>query len=163
MTVAIHGERSGQRVAYVGGADFAYGERIGAALKEAGFGHERMPVLMGWAYLATDSARAERELREAVVASPENWEAHFGLGVCLRARDASAALAEFERALDLARDNVHCLVNMSACALDLKDAVLAERYARRAVEPRDARVHSVNSVSRALCAGRLHAGIPNVL
>jgi tetratricopeptide (TPR) repeat protein len=109
--------------------------RILEALKEAGFGHEGMPALMGWTYLATaDPARAERHLREAVVASPENWEAHFGLGVCLRARDAGAALAEFERALDLAKDNVHCLVNMSACALDLKDAVLAERYARRAVK-----------------------------
>jgi Flp pilus assembly protein TadD len=108
--------------------------QIFSGLFRAGFEQKGLFAMLGWTSLAAaDCAAAESWMRKAVAASPDDWESHYGLGVTLRMRDAQVAAREFSRALAANPDNLQCLVSLSACALDRKDAALAEDYARRAL------------------------------
>lgn len=103
------------------------------ALIEQGNVPSKALVRLGWAHLGLHELEAARScVRRAVELAPDDWEAHYALGEVLRVTDVKAAQESFARALQLSPENVHCLVNLSAGAIALKDYLGAERYARRA-------------------------------
>lgn len=125
--------------------------RMFMALHQGGFQQEGLLTMLGWTSLASaDYAAAEAYMRQAVDASPGDWESHYGLGVVLRMRDAHAATAAFASALTARPDSIPCLVSLSACALDRRDASLAEHYARRALQVSDASSSAWTNLGMAL-------------
>lgn len=91
---------------------------------------------LGWACFwlgrAEDAAEA---MRKAAVAQPDEWETHFGLATALYAQKRTdESRAEFERALSLNAESLHCISNLVECEVDLGRLDVAEAYARRAIE-----------------------------
>jgi hypothetical protein len=77
-------------------------------------------------------------MRLAVEEGPNDWEAHFGLGICLHTQGKDVeAVERFQRALELNADDRHCLANLLSCQLELGNIDAAEKLARRAVEIHD--------------------------
>jgi tetratricopeptide (TPR) repeat protein len=90
---------------------------------------------LGWASMWTVGADAAEDwMRRATSAAPDDWLGHFGLGVALRLRSRTdEAIASFERALALAPEKLHCLINLAECKTAQRRLDQAEHYARRAI------------------------------
>jgi len=73
-------------------------------------------------------------MRKAVVADADIWSAQFGLAAVLHAnRHMAEAISVYERALELDNENLHCLLNLAVCHLELSQFAAAEALARRAI------------------------------
>ena len=108
--------------------------RCFARLARSGWDRPALFVRLGWTHLASGDLReAEACMRRAVSAAPEDWEARYGLGEVLRNRGVRGAREAFAAALAASPDNLHCLINLSACEAASGDFIVAEEFARRAL------------------------------
>jgi serine/threonine-protein kinase len=76
-------------------------------------------------YRTTDPARAEELLRAAVAAAPDDWRAHFSLGLFYyRSANYTSALSAWEQARKLSPDNMVVLANLGGVyhSVDRTDA-----------------------------------------
>ena len=119
---------------------FAWGrhwEARSALLKaeQLGLKDKTLYERLGWASMWTVGARgAEDWMRLATAAAPDDWLGHFGLGVALRVQGRTdEGITSFERALALAPQKLHCLVNLAECKTAQRRFDEAEDYARRAI------------------------------
>ena len=103
------------------------------------------PVLdtrLGWTcHLVGTSSDAEACMRRVVLAEPDSAESHVGLAVVLAAgKRFDEAIASYERALELAPDHKHALINLGICHLSQGNLDKAEVWLRRATtgHPRSA-------------------------
>ena len=80
------------------------------------------------------SDEAERHARKAVALDPSAVAAHFGLGTILqRLKRYPAALASYERALELAPDYADAAEGIARCKLEQHEYPEAEDWMRRAM------------------------------
>jgi len=102
----------------------------------AGLSGSTLDGRIGWTCLQLGLAdEAETRMRRVASNEPDAAEAHFSLGVVLAARKQHAeAIACYERALELAPDHKHCLVNLGISLLQTGDLPGAETVFRRASE-----------------------------
>jgi FkbM family methyltransferase len=90
---------------------------------------------LAWAcHLLQLSDEAERHARKAVALDPSAVAAHFGLGSILqRQKRYPAAIASYERALELAPDYADAAAGVAHCKLEQHEYVGAEDWMRRAI------------------------------
>jgi adenylate cyclase len=94
---------------------------------------------------AADIQRAEELLRQALVQTPENAQAHFAKGQLLRAQNRfNEAIAEYETALAFNRNLVNAYAQIGRCkfftAGSAGEAILLNEQAIR-LSPRDPAIH----------------------
>ena len=89
----------------------------------------------GWTCMwSSSAAAAEPWMRKATEVNDREWTGHFGLATSLRGQGRlDDAVAAFERALEVAPGNLHCLAQLADCMLAQKQPAAAERYARRSI------------------------------
>jgi tetratricopeptide (TPR) repeat protein/precorrin-6B methylase 2 len=97
--------------------------------------HVNLLAQSAWAaHSCGEIAEAERLMRRLVELRPAESEAHYGLGVALRAQKRyDEALPAFERAAELDESAVHAHVNIGVTLMDLGRFADAEAPLRKAI------------------------------
>ncbi len=107
---------------------------------------------MAWScHLLQLSAEAERYARKAVALDPSVVAAHFGLGTILqRLKQYPAAVASYQRSLELAPDYADAAAGIAHCKLEQHEYVDAEAWMRRAIALGPEKAHCWNNLGVAL-------------
>jgi tetratricopeptide (TPR) repeat protein/precorrin-6B methylase 2 len=131
-----------------------YHEAFETALRSDSLGPPRsnLCLLLGWSSFHLGKLEdADAWMRKARDVSPDAWETHFNLAVVLQAKKLSSeAVASYEKALALHPGDFDCLIGLGNCCLDLRDAVTAETYFRRAIAVQSKRPEAWNHLGVAL-------------
>jgi tetratricopeptide (TPR) repeat protein len=100
-----------------------------------GAGEFQLFLCAGWTCIwSVSSAAGEPWMRKAANADDREWTGHFGLATSLRGQGKiEEAIAAFERSLEVAPGNLHCMAQLSDCMLSLNRTDAAEEYARQAI------------------------------
>lgn len=107
-----------------------------ASSYQAAFPEDPFPVMaIASAYSAAGKpAEAAKLFRKAIELNPDDADAHFNLGVCLKAMgDSSGALSSFLRALSVNQHHVHALNAAAQIYMAGGDLNRAEQLLRQAV------------------------------
>jgi tetratricopeptide (TPR) repeat protein len=90
---------------------------------------------LGWACLSLGNcAEGETWMRKAVLAEPDGWEAHFGLGAALQAAGRlDEAVASLEAGLERNPNHFETAVLLGGCKLNQENPGAAEAFFRRAI------------------------------
>jgi tetratricopeptide (TPR) repeat protein len=101
----------------------------------SGLSRTALYLNLAWScHLLYLSEEAERHARRAVELDPSAVAAHFGLGTILqRLKRYPAAMASYERALELAPDYADAAVGVAHCQLEQHAYGEAESWMRRAI------------------------------
>lgn len=112
-------------------------EALAAFCRGIACGGNQLELLIdaGWcSYMLGDFTQAERLQSRAVAAAPDSSEAHFALGVVLRAKkDFTAAVECFDKVRVLSPAYADCALNVAMCERGMGNQAAAEAWLRRAI------------------------------
>jgi FkbM family methyltransferase len=134
--------------------------RAGFLRAEAkGLSRTALHLNLAWScHLLHRSDEAESHARKAVELDPSVVATHFGLGTILqRQKRYPAAIASYERALQLAPDYGDAAAAISHCKLEQRDYPAAEVWMRRGIALRPEQPHFWNNLGVALASQARYA------